>query len=309
MTAPIAFDTGVFLPAKELSIPVYDTGFILGVTISEQLRTFGGKLFALDRHLQRLARSLEILGLNPGLTLEQIGQAAEEVASHNHPLLAPGDDIGCTILVSPGGSSALAPPGEERPRVRIHTQPLPFAQWRNVYDEGVALAVPTVRQTPATCWPPELKCRSRMHYYLADRQAHAIDPAARAIILDQQDRVLEATTANLLIFNKDTGVASPPLDQILPGVSLQTVEMLAQRCSIPFHYRPLTLHDLETADEVWLCSTSPCIWSVVRLNGKPVGRVGKETIASRMLEEWSKMVGVDIAKQASRFADRSSAIY
>lgn len=115
MSKPIAFDSGEFLPAESLSIPIYDTGFILGVTISEQLRTFGGKLFALDRHLQRLGRSLQIMNLDPGLSLTEIGEAAQSLIERNHPLLEPGDDLGCTILVSPGANSSLAPSGEDRP--------------------------------------------------------------------------------------------------------------------------------------------------------------------------------------------------
>jgi branched-chain amino acid aminotransferase len=308
MAGPLAFDTGEFLPAEQLSIPIYDSGFILGVTISEQLRTFGGKLFALDRHLERLARSLEIIGLDPGMSYSQIGDAARELAANNHALLATGDDLGCTILVSPGANASLAPPGEDRPRVRIHTQPLAFSAWHRSYNEGVALATVSIRQTPANCWPPELKCRSRMHYYLADREAKVIDPAARAVILDQDGFVLEASTANLILFNEGEGLVSPPLDQILVGVSLSTVDQLAQQLAIPFRHRRIKLQELEGATEVMLCSTSPCVWPVCRLDRKPIGKLGKDSISQRLLDAWSNLVGLDIAKQAAEFADRPTGI-
>jgi branched-chain amino acid aminotransferase len=307
MSNMLAFDSGQFLPANQLSIPIYDTGYMLGVTISEQLRTFGGKLFALDRHLQRLSRSLETIELDPGMSLQAIGDAALSLVENNHKLLDKGDDLGCTILISPGANASLAPSGENRPRVRMHTQPLAFSSWRDVYDEGVALSVPQVRQTPANCWPPELKCRSRMHYYLADLQAKQVDPTSRAVMLDQSGYVLEATTANLLVYNAGEGIVSPPRDQILPGVSLGTVNDLADELSTPMIYRQIELQELETAAEVMLCSTSPCVWPVIRLNGKPIGRRGADSIASRLLAAWSKRVGLDIAKQAKLFANRSSA--
>lgn len=309
MTGPLAFDTGTFLPAEQLSIPVFDTGFILGVTISEQLRTFGGKLFQLERHLSRLAKSLHIIGVDPGMSPKQIGDAATELVQHNHALLKPGDDLGCAILVSPGASTVLAPEHENRPRVRIYTHPLPFASWARTYDEGVALAIPQIRQTPVNCWPPELKHRSRMHYYLADRQAKQIDPSARAVILDQEGWVLEATTANLLIYHEAEGIISPPLESILLGVSLSVIDDLLKR--MPFgtlRYRRISAAELETATEVMLCSTSPCVWPVTRLNGKPIGRSGTHSVAHKLLSAWSELVGFNISSQAAAFANRPSAI-
>lgn len=308
MSKPIAFDSGEFLPAESLAIPIYDTGFILGVTISEQLRTFGGKLFALDRHLQRLGRSLEIMNLDPGLSLTEIGEAAQSLIERNHPLLEPGDDLGCTILVSPGANASLAPHGEDRPRVRIHTQPLPFSTWHKVYESGVGLSAPTVRQVPTNCWPPELKCRSRMHYYLADLEAKKIDPHSRAIMLDQQEFVLEATTANLLIYTDKEGLISPPREHILLGVSLGTIEGLAKALAIPMTYRRITLREVESAQEVLLCSTSPCVWPVTKLNGKPLGSPKATNIATTLLAAWSEHVGLDIAAQAHEFANRPSVL-
>jgi branched-subunit amino acid aminotransferase/4-amino-4-deoxychorismate lyase len=143
-----------------------------------------------------------------------------------------------------------------------------------------------------------------MHYYLADREARRIDPHSRAIMLDQENFVLEATTANLLVYRKDEGLVSPPREHILLGVSLSTIEDLAKSLSIPMIYRRLTISEVETADEILLCSTSPCVWPVSKLNGQIVGRLGQSTVASQLLSAWSKRVGFDIAAQAAQFATR-----
>ncbi len=304
MTTAIAFDSGVFLPAEQLTIPVYDSGYMMGATITDQLRTFGGKLFEVDRHLARLQRSLDILGLDPGLSQQQIADAAVRVSEHNHALLAPGDDLACAILISPGANAAMAPPGEDRPRVRIHTYPLPFSSWYRNYETGVALSIPAIRQTPANCWPPELKCRSRMHYYLADRQAKEIDPNSRAIMLDQEGFVLEATTANLLFYHESEGIVSPPLEDILHGVSLNVIQRLAKQLSIPFHFRRILPDELGHATEVFLCSTSPCVWPVAKVDGKAVGNLGKETLARKLLDAWSEFVGINVEQQAVEFSTR-----
>ena len=46
MTEPVAYLNGLFLPAHQAALPIDDAGFVLGATVTEQLRTFRGRLFA-----------------------------------------------------------------------------------------------------------------------------------------------------------------------------------------------------------------------------------------------------------------------
>ncbi len=70
MTEPLAYLNGEFIPASQLVVSAEDLGFAQGVSISERLRTFRGQLFRLDEHLERLANSLRIVDLQPGLSIE-----------------------------------------------------------------------------------------------------------------------------------------------------------------------------------------------------------------------------------------------
>jgi branched-chain amino acid aminotransferase len=303
---PLAYQNGVLLPLSKLAVSVFDTGFLQGVTVVEQLRTFGGKLFRLDLHLARLARSLEIVGIDPGLPLTELGRIAEELVKKNGALLDPADDQQATIFITPGISPAYAGVAEgQGPTVCVHTQPLAFGTWTDKYRTGESLIVTDVVQIPPHCWPPDLKCRNRMHYYLADKKAREVEPGSRALLLDERGFVTEASTANVLIYRGSDGLISPPKDHILPGVTVAVLEELAAQLSIAFSHQELTVADLAAADEVLLCSTSPCVWSVTRLNGKPIGGGQPGPIGTRLRDAWSKMVGVDIEVQAGRFAKRS----
>ena len=307
MSEPIAYFSGSFVKANELVIPVTDAGFVQGVTVAEQLRTFGGKLFRLEIHLERLAHSLEIVGVDLGMPLAEIGRLAEEVTARNHALLDPADDLGLSIFVTPGTYSAYsADQTTSGPTLGIHTYPLPFHLWHDKYERGQSLVVSSVRQVPTACWPAELKCRSRMHYYLADKEAREREAGARALLLDESGQVVEASTANVLIFVDGQGLVSPPREVILPGVSVGMLEELATALKIPFVHRRLAPADIAAADEVMLCSTSPCVWPVTRLNGQPIrdGRCGP--VVKALLDAWSQRVGVDIAAQAARFAARTT---
>jgi len=195
-----AFFDGRWISASEAAVPVGDAGFVLGATVTEQLRTFAGEIFRLEEHLERLGRSLRTVGIDPGMTFEQLAQVARQLVARNHRLLAPGDDLGLSIFVTPGPYPAYSPPGTQKPTVCMHTYPLPFRLWAEKYRSGQALVTSDVQQVSPRCWPPELKCRSRMHYYLADRKAAAGEPGARAMFTDTEGFLTEASTANTIIF-------------------------------------------------------------------------------------------------------------
>jgi branched-chain amino acid aminotransferase len=302
---PLAFLNGRRVPLSQATVGLFDIGFLQGVTVAEQLRTFGGQLFRLDLHLSRLAHSLELIGLDAGISLTELSRISTELVDENRKLIEPADDLGVTIFITPGNSSTYAVVAPySGPTVCVHTQPLTFSAWANKYTTGDSLVVTDVRHVPAECWPPELKCRSRMHYYLADKQAREREAGARALLLDERGLVTEASTANIVAYYADRGLISPPQEHILPGVSVAVLEELAGQLGIAFSHAELTMSDVAQADEVLLCSTSPCVWSVTRLNGQAIANGKPGPIGQRLLGAWSAMVGVDIAAQARKFANR-----
>lgn len=303
MPQSLAYCNGQFLPAEQLTVPVWDAGFVLGATITEQLRTFGGRLFGVDEHLARFANSLEIAEISLPISLEELAQAARDMADRNHPLLADGDDLGLCLFATPGPYSTMAP-AAGGPLVAMHTYPLPFHLFAEKYRVGQSLAVPQIRQMSPHTLPRELKCRSRMHYYLADIQARHIDPHARALMLDEQGFVLEATTANLLIVDDSGRIVSPPPEKILPGISVAKTLHLADALGIAHSYRDLRVDDLLAAREVMLTSTSMCMLPATQLDGGKLGDGAPGPIYRALLEAWSQFVDVDIAAQAARFVSR-----
>lgn len=301
MNAMQAYLNGRWIPQSELVVPFDDTGFVLGATITEQLRTFAGKLFCLDEHMQRLNRSLAIIDLDPGISPAEIARLAEELVAKNYPLLAPGEDLGLGMFFTPGPYATISGRRGGEPTVCLYTYKLPFHFWAAKFDEGESIVISDVEQISAHTWPPELKCRSRMHYYLADRHAAKSEPGSRAILLDREGFVSEATTANIVLYWPETGLVSPPVEKILPGISLSVMCELAQELGISLMHRDVRPEELNTAAEVFLCSTSICMLPVVRCNGQAIGTGQPGPVYQKLLAAWSKRVGVDIAGQAKAF--------
>ena len=291
-----AYFCGQWIPEGDVSIALDDLGFTMGITVTERLRTFGGHLFRMHEHLARMERSLDIIGLDAQHYTAELRWAVGEYMTRHQPMIAPGDDWAVVAFVTPGSGAGAT--------VCVHGFPLAFHTWADQFAAGVAMFVSDYRQVPPNCWPAELKCRSRMHYYLADRQARARDPRARALLLDQEGFVGEGSTANLAIYNASTGVATPRSSKVLPGVSVAVLGELSVAAGVAFEERDITLDELLTADEVWLASTSICMLPVVSVDNRPIGSGQPGAMYQQLLGDWNRLVGVDIASQATALAQR-----
>lgn len=291
-----AYLNGVWVPSSELHIAVDDLGFLVGATVTERLRTFGGRVFRLEEHLARFRNSLRIVGLEAESITRQVAEAAPEFVRRNAGLIDTEDDWSIAVFATPGRGDG--------PTVCVHGNPLPFHTWAAKFASGVSVVVSDVHQVPPNCLPPELKCRSRMHYYLADREAAARRPGSRAILLDQDGFIAEGTTANLVLYRKGEGLISPPADHILSGVSLGVMQELAHKLELPFVTRRIPLDDFYAADEAFLTSTSICVLAVVECDAKPIGSGRPGDVYQRLLQSWNELAGIDIAKQARQFAER-----
>ncbi|MCI0332282.1 MAG: aminotransferase class IV, partial [Planctomycetes bacterium] len=224
--------------------------------------------------------------------------AVLEFVERNRSQISPDDDWSVLAFATPGIA------GAGKPTVCVHGYPLQFARWASQYDDGVGVVISDVRQISPHTLPPELKCRSRMHFYLADRRAGAVQPGGRAVLLDEDGFVAEATTANVLAYRAGEGLVSPPHEHILFGVSLGVVQELAAKLGVPFIKRSLAVEELYTADEAMLTSTSVCLLPIVACDGRPIGNGRPGEMYRRLLAAWSEMVGVDVAEQARRIAAR-----
>lgn len=301
MTIPIAYFNGNWIAHDQLRLPIEDLGFQLGATIVERMRTFQAKAFRLEDHLERLRHSLQVVGWDAERLVAEVSTATVELLQRNAKLIAPGDDWGLAVFITPGRT-----PDAAQPTVCVRGYPLPFVDWAAKFQTGVEVVVADIRQVPDNCWPSELKCRSRLHYYLADQQAAAKAPGARALVLDQDGNVGEATTSNVVANFPGSGLVTPPREKVLPGVSQQVLFELADELSIPHAERDLTPTELASADEVFLTSTSVCMLPVVRIDDQAVGQGDPGLIYQRLLAAWGEQVGVDIPAQAERFSRRGT---
>lgn len=290
MTQPLAYYNGQFVPGP-LAVSVADAGFVFGATVTDLARTFNRKLFRFDDHLARFRQSCGLCRVPLTIGDDDLRAAAARLVDHD----TSSTDLALVLLATPGPIGHYAGLSESgSPTVMMHTFPLPFQRYRKLFTDGATLVVPPTRPIPADCIDPRSKMRSRMHWWIAEQQAHDVDPTANALLVDAADHVTETAAANFLIV-KDGSVFTPPRDTVLDGVSLQVVEELCDEIGIPFAERPLTVADCQAADEAMLTCTSFCVAGVRRLNGVDLPWPGP--IWRRLLAAWSEIVNIDIEAQ------------
>jgi branched-chain amino acid aminotransferase len=302
MTEPLAYLNGRFVPVSQAALHVFDLGIVGGVAVAEMLRTFQHAPFRVDEHLARLHQSLELTGLSPQHSIDDLREVLMQVVRHNTGLIPFEDDLGAIVFVTAGlnptyvGRDAAMHAGCS---VGVHTFPLPFATWAAKYDTGVELASARMPALSNALVDRRIKSRSRLHWALADREVRTRYPHATAVLFDVDGGVTETAAANIIVV-KDGTLISPPVGMALEGVSLGMLFELATAAGVVCERRRLTHDALLAADEVLLTSTPPCLLPATRFDGQPIGHGEPGPVYRQLLTAWSDAVGIDIRGQMQR---------
>lgn len=247
-----------------MRLGVDDLGFRQGVTAVERLRTYSGRVFALDAHLDRWQRSVGALGIQGLPSPVTITTLLSELLNRNARIVQSETDVGITMFATPGE------PGRGTPTFGLHLNPLNHARILRHRRQGQPLVVTNVTQPSPACWPRAIKVRSRIHYYRADAMAQEHSDDAVGILLDDDATITETSIANLAIVRSGE-ILSPPADRVLGGITQSVIESLASEAKIAWRKRPISLPELAQADEILMMGTDGGIWFAASVNGHPIG--------------------------------------
>ena len=271
---------GEYVDSDAAQLPVDDLAVLRGYGIFDFTRTYGGRPFRLDAHLQRLQRSAELILLELPLSVAEIRDVTLETLARNG---YPGRGEARLRLVVTGGDSPddVTPAGNSRLVALVR----PFAaQPAERYREGVGVV--TQRQERRM---PEAKTIEYVSAILAQRRARQAG-AVEAIYVNQRGQALEGTTTNL--FAVIDGRLVTPGDEILYGVTREAVLELAEG-RMPVERRALPLEEVLRADEVFITSSSKEVCPVRQVDDTVIGPPGPHTRAlmqdfGEMAAAWSR---------------------
>ena len=276
---------GTKTDAANASVSVFDLGFTMGVTVTEQIRTYQRELPLLDRHLDRWFGGLKIIGLKLPFSREQIETQVRDLITDNGRGLADHDELGIGVCATPGITSVHGQMNRG-PTVLIYTYPLPKAETEANFREGVRLSSVATVEVPGESIPKALKCRSRMHYYLAEQEARAIDPDSRALLNNPDGFVAEGTTASVVMIQSGR-LVTPTKESVLPSVTLAVVLELANKIGISVDRRAISVSEMEQADEVLWLSTPAGILPATHVNQNKIGDGGAGELTQKLVDAWN----------------------
>lgn len=301
MRGTSAYFNGEWMPFEAIRIDPLDRGFVTGDAFFDAARTFDGVGFRLQEHIDRLYRSLAYARLDPRMSSAQMLEITEEVLRRNEPGRAEIGDWQVWQFVSRGPGRWAHDAGP--PSVGIKVSPVDFGRFAHLYDTGAHAVITRFQSTQNNSLDPKLKCYSRMHYNLAELEAADVAAEGWPLLTDDRGNITEGSAYNVFVVKRGV-VRTPTTRNTLEGISRSVVIDLAGRLSISAVEEDIQPFDLYTADEVFFSGTSPCVLPVTRVNHQRVGDGEPGEITRRILAAWNEMVGVDIAEQARKFADR-----
>jgi branched-chain amino acid aminotransferase len=257
---------GRIVAPERAVVSVFDRGFLYGDSVFETLRTYRGALFALDEHLERLARSAERVLISLPVPLSTLREEiASAVAAHG------GDElyVRLTLTRGIGQSLGLDPELARSPlRVVLVTALSPPAP--ELYERGIAVITFRAERPSDAPAVADAKIGNYLLAVLAMRAARAAG-ASEALLEDAQGHILEGSTSN--VFAVFAGVLrTPPLSSaILPGITRAHVLAIAEAAGIAVEQRSLHKAELAQANEVFICSSIRELLPVVSIDGQRVG--------------------------------------
>ncbi|HKI97924.1 MAG TPA: aminotransferase class IV [bacterium] len=290
---------GKFVPASQAVVPINSRGYRLGDGVFDTERTFNGRIFRLEAHLERLERSLRFVRIDPGLTMRELADRIEETTDRNRPLLERYGDFWVT--------ETITRQADHKGFVSIIVEPLPFERYAGFHAKGVPLVIPSVRSSAQIGMDPKLKATSRLNMVLADLEGKQINPHSMSVLLDEHGNLAEVLYGNLFVM-RGGRLRTPTSRAILEGVTrMTTMELIAEE-GLPLDEADLQPYDLYTADEAFCTTTSYCVLPIASLNGRPIGSSVPGPATQRLTQAWNRLAGLDIPAQFARYAAQAQPV-
>ena len=259
--SPLAYVNGEYLPRDQACVPLTDRGLLFGDSVYEVIPAYGGRAFRVTHHLDRLDRSLAAIRLHNPLERPAWQAIFDRLAAQ-----FPGQDQSIYLQVTRGDYPLRhhVIPAQVSPNVFVFSALMPQR------DPAVAARGIAVITLDDIRWHRcDIKATTLLANVLA--RAQASDEGADEAILVRDGQVMEGTASNLFIVSNGLLITPPDSPELLSGITRDLVLELARDAGIPYAQAAIGMAELESAEEIWVTSSTREVMAVVTLNGRPVG--------------------------------------
>ena len=280
----VAYVNGAFVPKEEAKISVYDHGYLYGDGIFEGIRAYNGRIFRLDRHLDRLYDSARYLMLEIPLSKPEMSAAIVETVRRCGLR-----DAYIRPVISRGvGDLGLDPRKCKVPTVVIIVDTIQLYP-KEAYERGLRAVTAAVRKVRPDAVSVQAKTLNYLNSILARLEANRAG-VEEALMLQGDGYVCECSADNIFLVRGGEVWTPPAHLGILQGVTREAVMELARRQGLPMLERVFTLYDVYTADECFLTSTGAEVMPIAEVDSRKIGTTTPGPVTKRLLGAFHALV-------------------
>ncbi len=278
------FIDGKLYDRSEARISVFDHGLLYGDGVFEGLRIYGGNVFRLREHIERLYMSAKAISLEIPMEMEEMEEAVLKTVEVN------GKENGYIRLVVTRGEGPLGidPDKCAKPAVIIIVADIQLYP-AEYYERGIEIITASSRRIPSDCLDPRIKSLNYLNNILAKIEAEQAG-CLEAVMLNREGFVAECTGDNIFIVRGDDLLTPSPCHGALDGITRKVVMDIAEALGIRTGEATLTRYDLYNAEECFMTGTGAEIIPVVKIDGRTIGTGEPGRVTRRVTEEFMRQV-------------------
>ncbi len=256
---------GKFYPKEEAKISVFDHGYLYGDGVFEGIRAYNSRVWKLEEHVDRLYDSAKSICLEIPITKAEMIKVVTETCARNNL-----KDAYIRLVVSRGyGDLGLDPRKCPMPTIVCIADKISLYP-DEVYTVGMKVITSGVQRTSPAAQTYQIKSLNYLNSILAKIQAVTLG-YPEMLMLNSQGYVVEGTGDNIFIIKKNAILTPPTYLGILPGITRQVAMEIAREYGYEMREQVFTLHDVYTADEMFLTGTAAEVVPVVEADGRAIG--------------------------------------
>ena len=275
------FYDGKFIEKEKASLPIMTHAFLYGTGVFEGIRAYYNKeenqlyAFRVKEHFERLMRSAHVMYIENPFTIDEYCANLKELLKKNNyrqdvytrpNLFKAAEKIGPGLL-------------NNKDSYLLFT--LPMGDYIDTA-KGLNVCVSNWRRNSDNAIPPRAKVSgayANTALIKSDAQLSGFDDA---IVLDENGRVTEGSAMNLFLVQNGKLVTSRTTDNILIGVTRNTIMQIAKDADIEVEEREVSRTELYTSDEAFYCGTGAQISPIVTIDHRKLGTGKVGPIASKL---------------------------
>ena len=275
---------GRLVPEAEATVSVFDHGLLYGDGVFEGMRAYGGRVFRMQEHLDRLWHSARAIALEIPTTKAALAKAVDEtVAANGLP-----DGYIRLVVTRGSGTLGLDPNRTRDPQVIVIVDTIALYP-REHYERGLRIVTAATQRSHPAALSPRIKSLNYLNNIMAKLEGLQAG-CVEALMLNHKGEVAECTGDNVFVVRSGVLLTPPPDAGILEGITRNAVMELARAAGIDCREATLVRHDLYTADECFLTGTAAEVIPVVEIDGRKIGSGVPGPVTKRLTTDFHALV-------------------